>query len=993
MSLRNNFVHSHSTLASQVRDALQMNGFPVHSARSRSPNGLQPLHLTNTAESDPGADDDPKLSVFRELIQKSEARFGTLFGGENAGDDEKEHDGDHIVTEHQRSHTVEVVQPKVVPPPKKPARTIEEDDYDDDDSGDEEDAPVNVSPLKAKSTGIPALPGLLSTPVRRPLSIGSGPNSAKATPSTNVAKTSEDIRKKLEEDKKASEDAAKRSFHTEFHTLENDKDAMLDQKRLEESDRQVDVEMNGSSNHGANVHGTSGNGQQGTLSQTNLGASSLTLKHLIARIDAKRNMVKSSDAELRSLMSEVRKNRSKWANEDRVGQEELYEAAEKVLNELKAMTEHSSAFLTRVNKREAPDYSNVIKHPMDLGSMTKKLKAIQYKSKQEFVDDLNLIWANCLKYNANPEHFLRRHALFMRKETEKLVPLIPAIVIRDRAEVEAEERRQQQAEAEIDGGEESDEEPIIASRGRKAPGKKTKKGIAPRKAPPSVLEGSPAAENKPSLHSLANGLGSNLKSETLRASSENREGSHKDFATPPPGTHTPAGVNGILSHDATSVHSDPMDVDSIDTTLNCHGQLAGGIGEEVDHDDVEYKAWKQVTKKDRATVTAERHRLFKGNRINPEEHALLRNKVGMRRWLRKQKQAVADGVLGQLRAEAEVTEAEEAAPGGETLAEGMEGEEERTLPDYYDTLAGIPDLPPRTRWKEDSEGQVQDPSEDFLRVLPQGLFISGDSSLTRKIKDNMRQMQQTRKVCSKIGVVKQMQIQAQMYHGQFQKHEPLPLIEQDIEPHVMSDEGPVVSPWVSRAALQRSVAAVCFHAGFEEFQPSALDAFTEIAGDYFTKLAASLVGYSQTPKVAVQSPLSDTAGEAQVTWKSRFSQEEMILHSLQDSGTDLDALDTYVSEDIDRAGNRFTTMHDRMKAHLADLLRPALHDAGPDGSNAFNDGSEQFIGGDFAEELGEDFFGFKELGLDVEFGMGSLGVPLHLLQNRMHQANQAQNPG
>ena len=232
-----------------------------------------------------------------------------------------------------------------------------------------------------------------------------------------------------------------------------------------------------------------------------------------------------------------------------------------------------------------------------------------------------------------------------------------------------------------------------------------------------------------------------------------------------------------------------------------------------------------------------------------------------------------------------------------------------------------------------------------------------------------------------------------MYHGQFQKHEPLPLIEQDIEPHVMSDEGPVVSPWVSRAALQRSVGELCFHAGFEEFQPSALDAFTELAGDYFTKLATSLVGYSQAPKAAVQPPLSDAAGEVQVMWKPRFSQEEMILHSLQDNGTDLDALDTYVSEDIDRAGSRFTTMHDRMKAHLADLLRPALHDAGPDGSNAFNDGSEQFVGGDFAEELGEDFFGFRELGLDVEFGMGSLSVPLHLLQNRMHQANQAQNPG
>jgi len=232
-----------------------------------------------------------------------------------------------------------------------------------------------------------------------------------------------------------------------------------------------------------------------------------------------------------------------------------------------------------------------------------------------------------------------------------------------------------------------------------------------------------------------------------------------------------------------------------------------------------------------------------------------------------------------------------------------------------------------------------------------------------------------------------------MYHGQFQKHEPAPLIEQDIEPHVVSDDGPVASPWVTRAALQRSIGKLCFHAGFEEFQPSALDALTDLAQDFFTKLAASLLDYSQAPKTAVQTPVPGTTGETHVTWEPRFSIEEMILHSLQDNGTDLDALDTYVSEDTDRAGTKIAIMHDRMKSHLADLLRPALQDAGPDGANAFNDGSEQFVGGDFAGELGEDFFGFKELGLDVEFGMGSLSVPLHLLQNRMHTANQAQNQG
>jgi transcriptional activator SPT7 len=81
-------------------------------------------------------------------------------------------------------------------------------------------------------------------------------------------------------------------------------------------------------------------------------------------------------------------------------------------------------------------------------------------------------------------------------------------------------------------------------------------------------------------------------------------------------------------------------------------------------------------------------------------------------------------------------------------------------------------------------------------------------------------------------------------------------------------------------------------------------------------------------------------------------------------------------------------MHDRMRAHLADLLRPALTDGSADGSAAFNDGSEQFVGGDFAEDIDEDFFGFKELGLDKEFGLASLSVPLHLLQNRLSTVGQ-----
>lgn len=398
--------------------------------------------------------------------------------------------------------------------------------------------------------------------------------------------------------------------------------------------------------------------------------------------------------------------------------------------------------------------------------MTKKLKAIHYKSKQDFVDDLNLIWANCLKYNANPEHFLRKHALYMRKETEKLVPLIPDIVIRDRAEVEAEERRLHSADGDIDGGEESDDEPIMSSRGRKAPGKKSKKGATTaRKAPITEVESTPGPDNKPSLATVASsGSGAHIRSDHLKVDYDTAmEGSQNGLSTPPPGTITPL-VNGIASSVPPGSQTDGMDIDAIGPPVNGNTLSHPLVGhdDDTEHDDIEYKTWKQVTKRDRALVAAERSRLFKGDHLNPDEPALLRTKAGMRRWLRKQRQADVEGAAGERKIGPAVGDDEDANPSGETLAEGMEGEEETVLPDYYNTVAAIPELSDRLRWVEDAEGQVIDPSEEFLRIVPKGYFTSPESILTRKMEANMRQMQETRKVCTKIGVVKQMQLQSQV---------------------------------------------------------------------------------------------------------------------------------------------------------------------------------------------------------------------------------------
>ena len=51
------------------------------------------------------------------------------------------------------------------------------------------------------------------------------------------------------------------------------------------------------------------------------------------------------------------------------------------------------------------DPSAVIKKPMDLGTVLKKVKGQQYKDKRSFAEDLELIWSNCLEYNSAPVRF------------------------------------------------------------------------------------------------------------------------------------------------------------------------------------------------------------------------------------------------------------------------------------------------------------------------------------------------------------------------------------------------------------------------------------------------------------------------------------------------------------------------------------------------------------------------------------------------------------
>lgn len=964
-----------------------------------APSRPQPDATNLMPEAPPEHDDDHhRRAHFSQLFRKADAKIAALFADDGdyndaAIDSLRRPPTANDITTAPAAHTQQFHIPPATDytparePPQKKSKRVIVDDYDDDDEEeDSEDGGDDVAAAnQLQSDNAAASKSYLS-----PSKSGSSPVHSVSSPGKNgdkpredgslqgKEKTADDARKELEKARNATEEAAKRSFHTIFYTLENDRTAMLEQQQLEESEKQIQAEMD--KNGGPTSDGSGQN--HGSLSSANLGASSLTLKHLIARIDLKRNQVQATDQELRSLMNEVRKNRSKWASEDNVGQEELYEALDKVLSELKAHTEYSTPFLTKVNKRDAPDYysgrysqgrranqggadrSSVIKQPMDLGTMTKKLKQLQYKSKAEFVTDLNLIWDNCIRYNASLNNHLPRLANGMRREADKLIPLIPDVVIRPRAEVEAEERRKQNGG---EDGDDSDDEPIISSRGRT----QANKGAKSRKAPADQKEGTPM-DTKPTIQ--LNGI----LAKTGREDSE--FGDSNGFGTPPiGGSNTPLGQHG---------QSGPSNADAMEIDGPSLSTMTLGLGEvaEQEIEDEEYKIWKQVTKKERALIARERFNLFQGHKINTDQPAILRSKTGMRRILRSQMQAESAGITTATGDSSAMAAKETAKPSETTLAEGMEAEEERTIPDYYDTFNLVPDIVPKLQWVEDGEGQVINQHEDVLRLVPPGYFTSPESILTKKFDANLRQMQETRKVCSKIGVIKQMQIQTQVYANQFPKYEPEPFVEQDIDGHFVAGDGPVMAPDVCKGAMKRSVAKIFYHAGFEELQPSALDVVADIAGDYYTKLIRTFNVYREAERKDATGKWAERGAKCQ----PRFSQEEVILHTLNENGHSLESLEAYAKDDVDRLGSKLGVIHERMKSHLADLLRPALNDAGADGAGAFKDGSDQFVGGDFAEELGEDFFGFKALGLDQEFGLEMMSVPLHLLQARVRNTFQVQ---
>lgn len=69
-----------------------------------------------------------------------------------------------------------------------------------------------------------------------------------------------------------------------------------------------------------------------------------------------------------------------------------------IVSEMEAL-EDAWPFLFPVNTKQFPTYKKIIKVPMDIATIKKKLDSNGYKLREEFVDDVRLIFTNCELFN------------------------------------------------------------------------------------------------------------------------------------------------------------------------------------------------------------------------------------------------------------------------------------------------------------------------------------------------------------------------------------------------------------------------------------------------------------------------------------------------------------------------------------------------------------------------------------------------------------------
>nr|GAT46682.1 SAGA complex protein [Mycena chlorophos] len=608
----------------------------------------------------------------------------------------------------------------------------------------------------------------------------------------------------------------------------------------------------------------------------------------------------------------------------------------------------AEAFLKPVSRSEVPDYYDVIRNPMDLQTMLKKVKQRQYKHKAEFKADLDLIWNNCFTYNAVESHPLRACATRLRIRANRLLANVTD--------------RKERQDPRVPGALLGVAGDVQMSKLIKSP---------PTNGVPAHANGIPTVNGVNGIHPRAPTITirpqrKSMSGERMFSSSDNVS---KRLAPQIPFENMPALVRSAEGMRAFMAADDAMDSDPDVLTPylpqhrnNCHplsdevrvktedpdnesmspepevvgekrrwnGTDALGRPRKRSRQEADPNDWWTAVGSDVLLANGLPHIPHSSYRPPPQPSLLASSKTRSKKG--KGKAAEEKTMLGRMNNNIRTmrrlrdTHARFAALGlGNTG--GPSGPEDEQQPQQPQQQPGIMPPPPLPPVPPPPIIPVEVPlPRNEVDDRPWGAEVG--LGLTPKQWRKRRRKEKAR------GVVVE---------------------EWDEEIEVGSENAEQCMQWMGSKLLE--------HAGFQGTSKVALDVISTVASEYLLNVGRTL------------RYLSDKHSRT-------MTPEEIILHTLFESGVShVNELERYVRDDVERYGSRLGDLEKKIDSVYTEFTAgDVINDDTLFEEDEENDGALTL--GDFAEALGEDYLGLRELGIAAEFGMSNLSIPKKLLRRR-----------
>ncbi|EJT96990.1 hypothetical protein DACRYDRAFT_119786 [Dacryopinax primogenitus] len=625
-------------------------------------------------------------------------------------------------------------------------------------------------------------------------------------------------------------------------------------------------------------------------------------------------------AHVKEILAEVQSYR------DNKAADAFYETLDRVLSELRA-TPEAVAFRNPVKRSEAPDYEDYIKNPMDLSTMVKKVKNRVYENKAQFATDLNLIWDNCLTYNSEPTHPLRRQAQLMRRKADHVLERI-----NDRGEV-AKPTKNGKLKPKMSAKDRERERQLERERSKMR--EREKKMEQTAKTTPSTgglgqslsvllaMDAKEAAQGEANAEQEAAAkaeLENAKKDENVLVSLPQRTpdamtrflemtrklDSFDDRPLAQAGPSYAGVVDGIIPKSEYPVFTPfgPMDVFPA-PTFNSDPQRTPErprkrtLAEAFDAAEVEAKA---VVEKKRE------------ERILQNGHAPKRKNLGVRDELLKD--WYGDFMKPEM------------------MASGV--------PELGDWIADdAVEMPPKKKPK--ANGVIERKKKKHVRK----------ETLRSSIESNVQTLYEVRKMKDKLQRIADIREAEEKGEEDIVMEDPLP------PPPEQPDDPPRPGyAFEPEDGIKNTSYMLLRHAGFEGCSKTALGVVNDVAAEYIRNIGRSMRYFLDMHSADMPA-------------------EEIVLHTLFENGvTEVNQLERYVRDDVQRYGGRLQEISRRLQTAYREQTEKEVDEED-------FDEEEDIVGGALGDMLGVDFLGLQDLGLE---GITSLSVPKRLLLGKGKKA-------